>query len=167
MYQESDFDEGNLVLPRIPEYSQGYDKEGNVKDKESFKEYRKVSNYCDDLIKFSEYQNKEQLWQNYQRLTPIQQSALTLLISGKNINQVATECDIKRSTIYRWLQLDIFVKCLKSWQKNLLFEADFKVRNVISNSLEKLEFILDNPDKFEGKDYLRAIELSLGLLGKN
>ena len=167
MYKESDFDgEGNLVFPQIPEYKGESDKDGNITNLKEFREFCRVKNYCEDLIKFSEYQSKEQLWENYQRLTPIQQRVLTLLISGKNINQVATECDIKRSTIYRWLQLDIFIECLKSWQKNLLFESDSKIKAVVSKGLEKLEFILDNPDNFDGKDYLRAIELSLGLLGK-
>jgi hypothetical protein len=161
MFQDSDFNsDGNLIFPDIPKYKAG-------SDSDSRKEYYRVNDYCENLIKFSQYQNREQLWQNYQRLSLIQQKVLSLLVSGKNINQVATECHIERSTIYRWLQLDIFIECLKLWQKNLLFEADFKIKKVVEKGLEKLEFILDNPDKFEGKDYLKAIELSLSLMGKN
>lgn len=168
MFKDDDFDgEGNLVFPQIPEYKEESDCDGNITNLKEFREYHKVIDRIDDLIKFSKYQNNELLWQNYQRLSLMQQKVLALLITGENINQIATKCNIERSTIYRWLQLDIFIKCLKLWQKNLLIEADYKVKKVVDKGLEKLDFVLDNPHKFEGKDYLKAIELSLGLLGKN
>lgn len=117
------------------------------------------------MFKDSEYHLNEELWENYQRLTPVQQKVLTLLITGENINQIATKCNIERSTIYRWLQIDLFVHCLKLWQKNILVETDLIVKKIVDKGLEKLDFVLENPTRFESKDYLKAIELSLGLMG--
>jgi predicted DNA-binding protein YlxM (UPF0122 family) len=159
--------EGSILFSALPNYTAVTDKNGFIVNKDEFRKYHLAKDKNEYLVRFSSYQDKEQLWENFERLSPNQQKALHLFISGNSLKDIADKCKVNDSTIYRWLQLDIFIQCLKLWQKNLLFEADYKIKKVVEKGLEKLEFILDNPDKFEGKDYLKAIELSLGLMGKN
>ncbi|WPF90491.1 helix-turn-helix domain-containing protein (plasmid) [Cyanobacterium aponinum AL20118] len=164
-YKDEDFTpEGKLIKLPLPDFEPKYDQDGYLINRDEAKPYYKAREKNELLVKFTEYQHKEKLWENYGRLSPIQQKVLTLLVTGHNINHIATECNIERSTIYRWLQLDIFTKTLKLWQKTLLIEADSKINRVINKALEKLEFVLDNPQKFDSKDYLKAIEISLGFL---
>ncbi|BAQ64598.1 helix-turn-helix domain-containing protein [Geminocystis sp. NIES-3709] len=167
-YSDDDFTpEGRLDFSLLPEYKVKYDRQGYLIEDEKYKEYKAVIDRNEKLKKISRYQKKEELWENMDRLSPNQQKALTLMVSGVNINQIATECNIERSTIYRWLQLDIFTKTLKLWQKQLFIEADTKLNNLVSKALDRLEYILDNPSKFDGKDYLRSIELCLGFMKRN
>ncbi|PHV61004.1 helix-turn-helix domain-containing protein [Cyanobacterium aponinum] len=166
-YKDEDFTpEGKLIKLPLPDFEPKYDQDGYLINREKAKQYYEAENKNELLVKFTEYQHKEKLWENYERLSPIQQKVLTLLVTGHNINHIATECNIERSTIYRWLQLDIFTKTLKLWQKTLLIEADIKIKSIVDKALNKLEFILDNPQKFDSRDYLKAVEISLNFLNR-
>jgi hypothetical protein len=156
--------EGSIMFSALPDYKAVTDKNGFIVNIEEFKEYNTAKNKNEYLAKFSSYQDREQLWENFERLTPNQQKALNLFISGNSLKDIAIKCNVNEVTLYRWLQLDIFVKTLKLWQKNLLFDADLKLKKIVDKGIEKLEFILDNPQKFNSRDYLKAIELSLGFL---
>ncbi|BAQ63228.1 hypothetical protein GM3708_3634 (plasmid) [Geminocystis sp. NIES-3708] len=166
-YSDDDFTpEGKLNFNLLPEFKPRYDKDGFLINKNEAKPYYEAEEKNELLVKFTEYQHQDKLWENYDRLSPLQQKAIQLLISGHNINHIATECNIERSTIYRWLQLDIFTNTLKLWQKKLLIEADIKIKSIVDKALDKLEFILDNPSKFDSRDYLKAIEISLNFINK-
>jgi hypothetical protein len=109
----------------------------------------------------------EELWQVYQRLTPQQQSALSLLVSGNSIAQTAKKLKIDRSTIHRWMLLEVFTKCLRQWQQQLFYENLGQSLQLYQKAIDKLGYVLDNPEKYELKDYLKAIELCLQLQHQN
>lgn len=90
-----------------------------------------------------------------------------LYISGKSIREICRILEIAESTFYLWLGSDLFVRCLTRWQIKIRIDADNKIKNVVNKALEKLDLILDNPDDFSDQHYLKAIELSLNLRGKN
>ncbi len=154
-FEESDFDEqGNLILS---EKDQAQSRGG----------FMSVFDDDSEMIKATKYTSLEQLWQVYQRLTPQQQSALSLLVSGNSIAETAKQLKIDRSTIHRWMMLDIFTKCLKQWQQQLFSENLGQSMKLYQKAIDKLGYVLDNPHKYELKDYLKAIELCLQLQHKN
>ena len=118
-----------------------------------------------EVLKYErEFDSFAPLYENFEKLKPDQQKVLELLIQGQNVRDIATECNVNEATIYRWLQQDNFYSCLKKWQYHLLVESDNRLQKLIFKGIDKLEFVLDNPDKFEGKYYLQAIEISLRYL---
>ncbi len=161
-YCDDDFTrEGKLNFNLLPEYKPKYEK-GYLVNKEEVQPYYDAKDKNKLLKKFTKYQLNEDLWENYGRLSPLQQRALTLLVSGHNINQIATECNIERSTIYRWLQLDIFTKTLKLWQQKLLIEADNKIRLLGFKALDELETMLDNCQ--DEKNKIEILKLIINLV---
>lgn len=166
-YQDSDFTpEGKINFKPLPEKKARYDKQGNLINKgeaDNYYQVRDKNKLLKECTKFDTYGN---LWENFDRLSPNQQKALQLLISGHNIRDTARKCETSEATLYRWLQLDIFNYTLKAWQKRLFIEADLKINSVIHKALNQLEFVLDNPTKFDSRDYLKAIELSLNFLNR-
>lgn len=165
-YSEADFTEGKLNFHLLPEFKPEYDEEGFLINKDEAKPYYEAKEKNKLLREFTQYQHREKLWQNYDRLTPNQQKALQLLVTGNSVRDTARECKINEATLYRWLQLDIFIDVFRLWREKLLIEADSKINRVINKALEKLEFILDNPSKFDSRDYLKAIEISLNFVNK-
>lgn len=156
-FQESDFDEqGNLVLPSIKE----------VKDAD-IDEFRFRLDQIKQVKEGTKVEYLEELWQVYQRLTPQQQSVLSLLVSGNSIAQTALKLKIDRSTIHRWMLLEVFTDCLKQWQKQLFYENIGQSMKLYQKAIDKLGYVLDNPHKYELKDYLKAIELCLQLQHKS
>ncbi|PHV60991.1 helix-turn-helix domain-containing protein [Cyanobacterium aponinum] len=166
-YSDSDFTpEGKINFKPLPEYKPKYDQDGYLINRDEVQPYYDARDKNELLVKFTEYQYKEKLWENYGRLSPTQQKALQLLVTGHSVRDTARKCDTSEATLYRWLQLDIFTKTLKLWQKTLLIEADIKIKSIVDKALNKLEFILDNPQKFDSRDYLKAVEISLNFLNR-
>lgn len=165
-FRDCDFTDGKLNFELVPEFKAKFNKQGNLINTDEADKYHEAKEKNKIIKKFSYFQRNEALWENYDRLSPNQQKAITLLVGGVNIRDTAKECNINEATLYRWLQIDIFTKTLKLWQKNLLIEADIKLKSLVSKALERLEFVLDNPSKFESRDYLKAIELSLNFLNR-
>jgi hypothetical protein len=157
--------DGNVVLSEIPEYQEdNFDEDGSPDDEQYWQKRLTAFDEQKEMIELTKFSYDQELWQNYQKLTIQQQKALTQIISGKTIRDSARECKVNEATVYRWLQQGNFYTCLKKWQEKLMFEADSRIKKVIFKALDKLEFVLDNHEKFEGKDYLKAIEVSLKFL---
>jgi transposase-like protein len=166
-YSDKDFDdEGKFIFPEIPDFKCESDKNGNILNVKEFRSHCEIKEKKENLAKYSEYQYGEALWRNFDLLSPVQQKAVRLLVSGHNMRDTARECNINEATLYRWLQLNIFAETIKLWQQRLLIETDNKLKSIVSKALERLEYVLDNPQKFEGREYLRAIEISLGFLNR-
>lgn len=156
-FEDKDFDEqGNLVLPSIKEV-----KEADID------EFRFRLDQIRQVKEGTKVEYSEELWQLYQRLSPQQQSALSLLVSGNSIAQTAKKLKIDRSTIHRWMMLEIFTECLKQWQKEVFYENIGQSMKLYQKAIDKLGYVLDNPHKYELKDYLKAIELCLQLQYQN
>jgi len=60
-------------------------------------------------------------------LTPIQEKAVLLLVSGKNITDVSTELNIDRGTLYNWFEKLTF----KAYYNKLCSEVQTTVQNGI------------------------------------
>jgi hypothetical protein len=165
-YSDEDFTEGKLDFTLIPDYKVKYNKKGYVIEDDEYKRIEADKERNKILKKFSEYQHSEALWENFNRLTTNQQKAITLMVTGVTMKEIANQCNVNEVTIYRWMQIDIFTKTLRLWQKELFIEADLKIKSLVSKALNRLEFILDNPTKFEGRDYVRSIELCLNMMSK-
>ena len=156
-FEDNDFDEqGNLVLPSI----------SDVRGAE-IDVFRARLEEIKDMQSATKMTPFENLWEVYQRLTPQQQSALSLLVSGDSIAETAKKLKIDRSTIHRWMLLEVFTECLKQWQKQLFYENIGQSMKLYQKAIDKLGYVLDNPNKYELKDYLKAIELCLQLQYKN
>jgi len=93
----------------------------------------------------TEFNNFQTLWDNYQQLKPIQQRALSLLISGKNISSTAKELEINRQAIYEWLQDELFHKVYELWQRKLMVETYHKQKELYEKALRGLDTLLSNP----------------------
>ena len=60
-------------------------------------------------------------------LTPTQEKAVSLLVSGKTVTDVAKECDVDRTTIHNWQKLPTF----QAMYNALRFEAKQSVENAV------------------------------------
>lgn len=102
------------------------------------------------------------LWDNFQYLSPIQQKAITLMISGEKKGEIANKLGVDRKTIYLWMQDDLFMECLKRWQHQLLIEVHEQKREIYQKALRALDGMLDNP--ISPELYLETVKFTLTTL---
>ena len=108
----------------------------------------------------NEYDSFSSLEENFEKLSAIQQKALTLAIQGTSNRDISRECNIDESTFYKWMQSDLFNQCFSNWKYRLFDEVDTKMKKLYSKAVDKLESILDQ-EEIQNKELLKAIELIL------
>lgn len=115
--------------------------------------------HLDDLREATEFECSRPLWENYMKLTPQQQLAVTMLISGKTVNETCEEIGITRMTMSRWYLIPAFTETYERWQQKIFRETSERMRKLRIKALDELEKMLEDRAKIPPRDYLKLIEL--------
>lgn len=91
--------------------------------------------------------SKEMLSENYLKqygLTPLQEKSVSLLMSGKNICQVASECGLPEETILQWQGL-VSVQCYKNrLMQRARGQMEFRLASMYEDALKALQDCLNS-----------------------
>jgi DNA polymerase III delta prime subunit len=79
-------------------------------------------------------------------LTPLQEKAINLLITGKSVVATSTELKIGRKTLFRWLNNPIFKEELEARQREISQAVTIRLQSLATKSIDKLEALLDSND---------------------
>lgn len=79
-------------------------------------------------------------------LTPLQEKAVNLLLTGKSLTAVALELKIGRTTLNRWLNHPVFKSELENRQREINQAVNHRIQSLATKSVDRLETLLNSDD---------------------
>ncbi len=80
-------------------------------------------------------------------LTPLQEQAIVLLLSGNNVSSVANQLSIDRGTIYQWQEKENFQAFYNSLQKKIKFETESGLMGMYNDAIQSLKNSLNSDNE--------------------
>ena len=80
-------------------------------------------------------------------LTPLQEQAIVLLLSGNNVSSVANQLSIDRGTIYQWQEKENFQAFYNSLQKKIKFETESGLMGMFNDAIQSVKNCLNSDNE--------------------
>lgn len=80
-------------------------------------------------------------------LTPLQEQAIALLLSGNNVSSVANQLNIDRGTIYLWQEKENFQAFYNKLQKKIKFETESGLMGMYNDAIQSVKNCLNSDNE--------------------
>lgn len=80
-------------------------------------------------------------------LTPLQEQAIVLLLSGNNVTSVANQLSIDRGTIYLWQEKENFQAFYNGLQKKIKFETESGLMGMYNDAIQSVKNCLNSDNE--------------------